>query len=57
MWKWKDDGDDRRHDMYSFLRRPNRDVLDRETKWELIGCIILLLITVSMAAAVNVYAP
>jgi hypothetical protein len=36
---------------------PDWDALDRETKWELVGCVILLVITLSMAAAINLYAP
>ena len=33
------------------------DTLDRETRWELVGCIVLLLIAVLMAVAANVYVP
>jgi hypothetical protein len=33
------------------------EALDRETRWELVGCIVLLVIAVLMAAAVNIYVP
>jgi hypothetical protein len=36
---------------------PDLDTLDRETRWELVGCIILLVIAVLMAVAVNFYVP
>jgi hypothetical protein len=39
------------------LGNPDLEVLDRETRWELVGCIILLMIAVLMAAAVNIYVP
>lgn len=38
-------------------REPDLDTLARETRWELIGCVVLLAIGVLMAAAVNAYAP
>lgn len=39
------------------LREPDLETLDRETSWELVGCIILLVIAVLMAVAVNFYVP
>jgi hypothetical protein len=39
------------------LGKPDLDALDRETRWELVGCIILLVIAVLMAVAVNFYVP
>ena len=36
---------------------PDLDTLDRESRWELVGCIILLVIAVLMAIAVNFYVP
>jgi hypothetical protein len=39
------------------VRKPDLDALDQETRWELAGCIVLLVIAVLMAAAVNLYAP
>lgn len=39
------------------LGKPDVEALDRETRWELVGCIILLVIAVLMAAAVNIYVP
>ena len=44
-------------DMRPLPREPDLDTLDRETRWELIGCAVLLAIAVLMAAAVNAYAP
>ena len=38
-------------------REPDLDTLDRETRWELVGCVILLAIAVLMAVAVNFYVP
>jgi len=38
-------------------REPDLETLDRETSWELVGCIILLVIAVLMAIAVNFYVP
>ena len=37
--------------------KPDLDSLDRETQWELVGCIVLLVIAVLMAVAVNFYVP
>ena len=39
------------------MGKPDLDALDRETRWELVGCIILLVIAVLMAAAINFYVP
>jgi hypothetical protein len=39
------------------MGKADLDVLDRETRWELVGCIILLVIAVLMASAVNFYVP
>jgi hypothetical protein len=39
------------------LGKPDLEALDRETRWELVGCIILLVIAVLMAAAANSYVP
>ena len=39
------------------IGKPDLDALDRETKWELAGCIVLLVIAVLMAAAMNLYVP
>ena len=39
------------------MGKADLDVLDRETRWELVGCIILLVIAVLMAVAVNFYIP
>jgi hypothetical protein len=38
-------------------REPDLEMLSRETRWELIGCVVLLAIAVLMAAAVNAYVP
>ena len=38
-------------------REPERDTLDKEIRWELVGCVILLVIAVLMAVAVNFYVP
>ena len=37
------------------LGKPDLDALDRETRWELVGCIVVLVIAVVMAIAVNFY--
>jgi hypothetical protein len=39
------------------MGKADLDVLDRETRWELVGCIVLLVIAVLMASAVNFYVP
>ena len=39
------------------LGKSDLDASDRETRWQLVGCIILLVIAVLMAAAVNLYVP
>lgn len=36
---------------------PDLEILDRQTRWELIGCVVLLAIAGLMAVAVNAYAP
>jgi hypothetical protein len=36
---------------------PDWDALGRQTKWELAGSILLLIVALSMAAAVRLYAP
>ena len=38
-------------------RQPDLETLDRETRWELVGCVILLVIAVLLAVAVNFYVP
>jgi hypothetical protein len=43
-------------DMRPLPREPDLETLARETRWELIGCVVLLAIAVLMAAAVNAYA-
>lgn len=45
-----------RHDMRSSLGEPDRVAWESAARWELMGCIILLIVTVMMAAAVNLYA-
>jgi hypothetical protein len=42
--------------MRPLQREPDLETLARETRWELIGCVVLLAIAVLMAAAVNAYA-
>jgi len=41
----------------SQAREPDLKTLDGETRWELVGCIVLLVIAVLMAVAVNFYVP
>jgi len=43
--------------MHPPTSEPDLQTLDRETRWELVGCIILLVIAVLMAIAVNFYVP
>jgi hypothetical protein len=50
-------GDDEVVEETAPAREPDLDTLDRETRWELVGCIILLAIAVLMAVAVNFYVP
>lgn len=45
------------HDMRPSFGEPDRVAWERAARWELIGCMILLIVTVMMAAAVNLYAP
>ena len=44
-------------EMRSQAREPDLETLDGETRWELVGCIVLLVIAVLMAVAVNFYVP
>ena len=44
-------------DTRPLARERDLETLDRETRWELAGCVILLLIAVLMAVAVNAYVP
>lgn len=45
------------HDMRPSFGEPDRVARERAARWELIGCIILLIVIVVMATAVNLYAP
>jgi hypothetical protein len=51
-----DDGEDMHRRLFQ-VGKPDWIALDRETRWELVGLAVLLIVTVSMAAAVNLYAP
>jgi hypothetical protein len=54
----EENGKDTRHrDRLLPFGAPEWDALDRETKWELVGCAVLLVVIVSMAAAINLYVP
>ena len=46
-----------RHDARPSFEEPDCVAWERVARWELIGCIILLIVTAMMAAAVNLYAP
>ena len=44
-------------EMRPLARERDLETLDRGTRWELVGCVILLVIAVLMAIAVNAYVP